>query len=205
MYLPSHFAESRPEVLQALIREHPLATLVTAGPGGLDANPIPLHLDAGAQGEVTLLGHVARANPVWRADGVEALAIFQGPQAYVSPSWYPGKREHGKVVPTWNYVTVVAHGSLIVHDDPVWTCALLERLTKQMESPRPVPWAMSDAPPGYLEKLIAQVVGVELRVERLQGKWKLSQNQPAENRAGVVAGLQADGEVAMAQAVAARD
>lgn len=205
MYLPSHFAETRPEILHALIRAQPLAALVTHGAAGLEANHLPLCLDIGPAGEAALLGHVARANPVWQIDGAEALAIFQGPQAYVSPSWYPGKREHGKVVPTWNYVTVHALGRLRIHDDPAWIRRLLDRLTAQMESPRAQPWAVSDAPADYIEKMVSMVVGVELRVERLVGKWKVSQNQPAANRAGVVAGLEATGEAgAMARAVQER-
>lgn len=202
MYLPCHFAESRPEALHALIRQFPLASLVTAGADGLDANPVPLHLEVGADGAVALLGHVARANPLWQLDGSAALAIFHGPQAYVSPSWYPSKREHGKVVPTWNYVTVHAHGVLRVHQDAAWIRGLLERLTLQMESPRAAPWAMSDAPADYLETMMAHVVGIELRVERLVGKWKTSQNQPAANRAGVADGLSADGQTSMARLVA---
>ena len=206
MYLPSHFAETRPEVLHALVRAQPLAVLVTHGAAGLEANHLPLLLDIGPSGEAALLGHVARANPVWRVEGVEALAIFQGPQAYVSPSWYPSKREHGKVVPTWNYVTVHAHGRLRVHDDPAWIRNLLDRLTTQMEAPRAEPWAVSDAPADYIEKTIAMVVGVELRVDRLEGKWKLSQNQPAANRAGVIKGLLANGEPeAAALALAMRE
>ena len=204
MYLPSHFAETRPEVLHALVRAQPLAVLVTHGAEGLEANHVPLLLDVGPAGETALLGHVARANPVWRLDGAEALAIFQGPQAYVSPSWYPSKREHGKVVPTWNYVTVHAYGRLRVHDDPAWLRRLLDRLTTQMEAPRAQPWAVGDAPADYLEKMISMVVGVELRVERLEGKWKVSQNQPAANRAGVIVGLDAMGgadEAAMAREI----
>lgn len=143
MYLPSHFKESRPEVLHALIRAQPLAALVSAGQAGLEANHIPLCLASGAAGELRLLGHVARANPMRQHDGAMAIAIFQGPQAYVSPSWYPSKRQNGKVVPTWNYVTVHAHGRLFIHDDPVWIRSLLERLTAQMEAPRAQPWALT--------------------------------------------------------------
>jgi len=209
VYLPSHFTETRPEVLYALIQAQPLAVLVTAGAAGLDANHLPLCLALDVAGEATLLGHVARANPLWRFAGaeLEALAIFQGPQAYVSPSWYPSKREHGKVVPTWNYVVVHAHGRLRIHDDPAWVRRLLDRLTAQMESPRAQPWAVSDAPHDYIEKMVAQVVGLELRVERLVGKWKVSQNQPAANRAGVIAGLEAErapGAEAMVREVRAR-
>jgi len=209
VYLPSHFTETRPEVLYALIQAQPLAVLVTAGAAGLDANHLPLCLALDVAGEATLLGHVARANPLWRFAGaeLEALAIFQGPQAYVSPSWYPSKREHGKVVPTWNYVTVHAHGRLHIHDDAAWVRRLLDRLTAQMESPRAQPWAVSDAPHDYIEKMVAQVVGLELRVERLVGKWKVSQNQPAANRAGVIAGLEAErapGAEAMVREVRAR-
>lgn len=191
MYIPTHFEEPRVEVMHELIRAQPLATLVTMTPGGLDANPIPLHLVADPQPFGTLRGHVARANPVWRelARDVEALAIFHGPNAYVTPSWYPTKKEHGRAVPTWNYAAVHACGTLRIIDDAAWLRAQLEELTAQHEAAFAEPWAVRDAPPGYIKKLIGAIVGIEIVITKLSGKWKMSQNQPAQNRAGVIQGL----------------
>lgn len=206
MYLPTHFSENRTEVMHELIRACPLAVLVTIGSRGLEANHIPFYLHLIEGGSAALLGHVARANPVWNLGSSNtALAIFQGPSSYIRPGWYPSKKEHGKVVPTWNYIAVHVQGTLKSHHDPQWIRAQLERLTNQMESTRAKPWSLADAPSDYLDKLIANVVGIELTVDRLVGKWKLSQNQPEANRAGVVAGLEADGDstsVEMARLVA---
>ena len=191
MYLPTHFAQPDVDTLHALMRAHPLATLVTLGAQGLDANPVPLMwVDDGTPHGV-LRGHVARANPVWReaAPGAEALAIFHGPNAYISPSWYPSKRETGKVVPTWNYAVVHARGALRVIDDAAWLRGLVETLTRTHEAGMPQPWAVGDAPPDYIARMLGAIVGIELALTSLQGKWKTSQNQPAANRAGVVEGL----------------
>jgi transcriptional regulator len=209
MYVPSHFSETQPEAMHDLIHAYPLATLVTMGVNGLEANHIPLGLEVSASGLATLSGHMARANPAWNEAGEihGALAIFQGPASYISPNWYPTKQEHGKVVPTWNYVAVHAHGTLKFHTDPAWIRAQLERLTHQMESAQPHPWAVSDAPPDFTAKLIEHVVGIELVVERLVGKWKVSQNQPAMNQAGVIQGLESTGgmaDLAMARIVGER-
>lgn len=195
MYIPSHFAEPRVDVLHQLVRAHPLATLVTLSSSGLNANHIPLHLSPEPSPLGTLRGHVARANPLWRdsVEGVETLAIFQGPDAYISPSWYPTKLETGKGVPTWNYAVAHAYGTLRVMDDPAWLRPHLEALTGQNEARFPEPWHVDDAPPDYLEKMIGAVVGIEIVITRLSGKWKVSQNQPAVNQAGVVAGLRASG------------
>jgi transcriptional regulator len=206
MYLPAHFAESRVEVLQALMRARPFATLVTQGTNGPDANHLPLHLDANASPRGTLVGHVARANPLWRdADGTGVLAIFHGPQAYVTPSWYPTKREHGKVVPTWNYVVVHARGRLRVVDDAAWLRRQLGLLVDSHESGFDTPWRVADAPPDYIDKMLAAIVGIEIEITELTGKWKLSQNQPEANRVGVVAGLRGEESaeaIAMADLVA---
>lgn len=195
MYLPSHFEESRVEVLHDLIRAHPFATLVTLSSGGINANHIPLHLSQEPGRFGTLRGHVARANPMWSdlVQDVEALAIFQGPESYITPSWYPTKREHGKVVPTWNYVVVHAYGSLRVIDDPAWLRSQLEALTAQHEASFSDPWSISDAPREFTDRLIGAIVGIELVITRLTGKWKVSQNQPARNQAGVVSGLKERG------------
>jgi len=193
MYIPAHFAEPKIEVMHDLIRAHPLSTLVTLSSGGLDANHLPLHLSDKPAPLGTLRGHVARANPLWRdfAQEVEVLAIFQGPASYITPSWYPTKAETGKVVPTWNYAAVHAHGKLRVLDDAAWLRAHLAALTAHNEMPFPEPWQPSDAPPDYIEKLMAAIVGIEIVITRLSGKWKTSQNQPPQNQAGVVRGLEA--------------
>lgn len=203
MYLPAHFEEERPEILHALMRERPFATLVTQGPDGPRADHLPLYLTP----EGMLQGHVARANPVWReAAAGEALAIFHGPQAYVSPSWYPTKREHGRAVPTWNYVVVHARGQLRAIEDPAWLRMQLDSLVDQHEAGLAEPWRVADAPADYIEKMLAAIVGIEIAITSLGGKWKLSQNQPAANRAGVVSGLRARGgadELQVAALVAA--
>lgn len=207
MYIPTHFDQPRIEVLHELIRARPLATLVTLSAGGLVANHIPLLLaaDAGALG--TLRGHVARSNPIWSdfAKDVEVLAIFHGPDAYITPSWYPTKAETGKVVPTWNYAVAHAYGALRAIDDAAWLRAHLETLTAHHEAAFPAPWHLSDAPREFAEKLIGAVIGIEIVVARLSGKWKLSQNQPPQNRAGVIRGLRASGSaesLAMAELLA---
>ena len=195
MYLPAHFEESRPEVLAQLVSRHPLGLLVTqSADGALAADPIPWLLDVDADGTRMLRGHVARANPVWReARGdIDALVVFQGPQAYVSPSLYPSKAEHGKVVPTWNYIMVQARGRFEPMDDAAWTLALVTRLTQRHESARAAPWAVGDAPADYVDRMLGMIVGVQLRVALMTGKWKTSQNRSAADRAGVRAGLQAD-------------
>jgi transcriptional regulator len=191
MYVPPAFAESRIEVLRGLIQAHPLGTLVTLGADGLTANHLPFEHDPHPAPFGTLRGHVARANPVWRdvSAEVEALAIFQGPQAYITPSWYPTKQETGKVVPTFNYVVVHAHGPLTVIEDATWLRALLERLTDRHEAGRPAPWKVADAPEEFIAGLLHAIVGLELPVTRLVGKWKVSQNRPAADRDGVVRGL----------------
>lgn len=209
MYLPKHFDEPRVDVMHGLMRAHPLATLVTLSSNGLDANHIPLQLAAGASPFGTLQGHIARANPLRQEINgkIDVLAIFQGPDAYISPSWYATKKATGKAVPTWNYAVVHAHGTLRVIDDAAWLRAQLEALTAHNEATFAHPWAVSDAPRDYTEKMIAAVVGIEIEITRLTGKWKVSQNQPAENRAGVIEALHSDGgdnATAMAALIEAR-
>jgi transcriptional regulator len=191
MYVPGHFEETRPEVLGRLIHDHPLAALVTLGRDGLSANHIPLELDPRPAPLGTLRGHVARANPVWRdfSRDVEVLAIFQGPQAYISPAWYETKKETGKVVPTYNYIVVHAYGPLRIVEDRAWLRALVERLTNRHEAARPEPWKVTDAPAGYIEQMLGAIIGVEIPLTRLVGKWKVSQNRPAVDRDGVVSAL----------------
>jgi transcriptional regulator len=197
MYLPKHFEETNVETLHQLIRAHPLGALVTLTPGGLDANHIPFEVDPGPGPFGTLRGHVARANPVWReAAGAETLVLFQGTETYISPAWYPSKQETAKVVPTWNYVVVHAHGPLRVIDDRDWLRAFVSRLTDRHEAARQDPWKVTDAPADYIETMLGAIVGVEIPIARLTGKWKASQNRPASDRAGVVAGLQQRGDAA---------
>ena len=192
MYLPSHFEETRPEVLHALVRDHPLATLVTQTAQGLEANHIPLYLRVHSDASASLVGHVARSNPLWRETdlAVPVLAVFQGPQHYISPSWYATKHEHGKVVPTWNYAVVHVRGTLQVRDNAAWILQQMKELTAQQEAPLPRPWKVDDAPVDYTERLLAAVVGIEIPVATLAGKWKVSQNQPPVNQATVVQALQ---------------
>lgn len=190
MYLPKHFEQSDPDALHALMRAHPLAMLVSTGDDGVTADHLPLEFDAETS---TLRGHVARANPLWRhADGQTVLAVFRGPEAYVSPSWYPSKVEHHKVVPTWNYAVVHAHGTLQALDDAPWLHALVSRLTAHREGSRPQPWAVDDAPADYVQQMLRAIVGIQIPVTRLVGKWKVSQNRSAADREGVAEGLAAD-------------
>ena len=191
MYLPSHFEEQRVEVLHQLIREHPLGTLVTLDAKGLNANHIPFEIDPEPEPWGTLLGHVARANPVWRdfSRTVEALVIFLGAQSYVTPSWYQTKSTTGEVVPTYNYLAVHAQGSLTIHQERDWLRGFVTRLTNRFEAGRAAPWQVSDAPAAFIEKQLGAIVGIEIPLTRLIGKWKVSQNRPAADRAGVVRGL----------------
>ena len=193
MYVPAHFAETRTSVLHELIRAHPLATLVTWDGGALTANHIPMEVVAG--GELGVLrGHVARGNPVWKAHRpeVDAMAVFQGPDDYITPSYYATKRETGKVVPTWNYAVVHVHGPLRIIEDAAWLRALVEQLTDRHEADLPAGdarWKVSDAPEDFITGLLKAIVGVELPIARIEGKWKVSQNRPEADRAGVADGL----------------
>ncbi|HMH18435.1 MAG TPA: FMN-binding negative transcriptional regulator [Burkholderiales bacterium] len=196
MYTPSHFEETRVAVLHQLIREHALATFVTLGPEGLNANHIPFEIDPEPAPFGTLRGHVARSNPVWRdfSKDIEALLVFQGPQAYITPSWYPTKKETGKVVPTYNYIVVHAYGPLRPIEDRVWLRNLVERLTNRYEAARVEPWKITDAPADYIETMLGAIVGIEIPVTRLVGKWKASQNRPPVDRKGVISGLNEIGD-----------
>jgi transcriptional regulator len=191
LYLPAFFKESRIEVLHAMMRARPLATLVTICDSGLVANHIPVETLSEPAPHGLVRGHIARANPLWREyrAGAEVLAIFHGPQAYISPSFYPSKQQTGEVVPTWDYAVVHARGTLRFVQDALWLRDLVTRLTDAHEAPRRAPWKVTDAPPPYIEKMLSQIVGFELSIVAMTGKWKLSQNHPAANRQGVVDGL----------------
>lgn len=204
MYIPEQFEEVRVDVMHELIRAHPLATLVTHSSSGLNANHIPLHLSESPLPYGTLQGHIARANPLLGeiAEGVETLAVFHGPDAYITPSWYATKKETGKVVPTWNYAVVHAYGFLRVVDKASWLRAQLDALTNHQEAPLPEPWTTSDAPVDHIERIMAAIVAVEMVITKMIGKWKVSQNQPTKNQAGVITGLKASG-VATSEAMAA--
>ena len=195
MYIPKPFEEPRVEVMHELVRAYPLATLVTHPASGLNANHIPLHLSESPAPLGTLQGHIARANPLFGeiAGGIETLAVFHGPDSYISPSWYATKQETGKVVPTWNYAVVHAHGVLRIVDNASWLRAQLNALTGHNEASFPEPWSVSDAPPDYIEKIMTAIVGVEMVITKLLGKWKVSQNQPMQNQLGVISGLKASG------------
>jgi transcriptional regulator len=194
MYNPPHFEETRREVLHGLVVAQPLGTLVTLTAAGLDANHIPFELNASDGPHGTLRAHVARNNRVWQdfSRDHDVLVIFQGPSAYITPSWYETKKETGKVVPTYNYCVVHAHGPLIVRDDREWLHAMVTRLTTRFEAGRPAPWAVADAPDDFIEKQLAAIVGIEIPIARLAGKWKVSQNRPPADRAHVEAGLRGE-------------
>lgn len=184
MYLPSHFQESRVAELHALMRKHPLGALVTRGVSGLEANHVPFAVDGPPGPNGKLRCHVARANGVWRdlSHEREVLVIFQGPDAYVSPSVYEDKPKHGKVVPTWNYAVVHAYGTAQVVHDRAWLRQLLADLTNAQEASRAEPWALEDAPPDFVDKMVEAIVGIEVQITRLTGKWKMSQNRSATDR-----------------------
>jgi transcriptional regulator len=207
MYLPTLFREDDIERCHALIRDNPLGLLVSSSADDVQANPVPFLLTLAANGKTLLQCHVARANPQWRhiEGGASVLAIFQGDDSYVSPSWYASKRAHGKVVPTWNYAMVQARGSATIHEDAEWLRAQITALTASHEDKRPTPWQVSDAPHTFIEAQMRGIVGIEIVVEQLTGKWKVSQNRSEADRAGVIDGLRAEGDDAMAEMVGGRE
>jgi transcriptional regulator len=193
MYVPRHFKEDDIGKLQQYIRDYGFGLLVVADDDGIEANHVPFHLASEQNGPLGQLQcHLARSNLAWKRlhDGARVLAVFQGPDAYVSPSWYETKAETGRVVPTWNYLAVHAEGSARIIEDPKWLKHHLNRLTDQHESGRSNPWSVDDAPTDFTERLVAAIVGVEIKIETLTGKLKASQNQPEKNRASVKAGLE---------------
>jgi len=207
VYLPQHYEETRKEELHRIIAEYPFGALVVRGPNGLDANHIPfeLHMDKGAQGH--LLAHVARANPVWKemADGSEALVIFRGADAYISPNWYPSKHEQHKQVPTWNYRVVHVHGRLRIRDDEKFVRGVVARLTRVHEAGTGAakPWKMTDSSPEYIDHLLTLIVGLEVEIAKMVGKWKLSQNKEARDRTNAADELRKRGEQEISAAMQA--
>ena len=195
MYVPEHFRETRIEVLQGFVEQHPLATLVAMTPQGLTANHIPLQSQLAAAGGGVLRGHVARANSLWRELSPDApvLAIFSGADAYISPNWYASKAEHGKVVPTWNYAAVHVSGRIRFIEDAAWLRGFVAALTDTYEAKHTRPWHVSDAPPDYIEGMLRAIIGFEIQIAGIAGKFKGSQNRAAADRAGVDAALRSAG------------
>jgi transcriptional regulator len=205
VYIPPLHKEDRTEILQDAIRAAGLATLVTLTPDGLIASHVPMLLDPDPAPYGTLLGHIARPNPQAKGavPGTEALAIFLGPDAYITPSWYETKRQTAKVVPTWNYVAIHAYGPIEFFNDRDRLLDIVTRLTNRQESSRAEPWAVTDAPPDFIDVMLKGIVGFALPLTRLEGKWKMSQNRPAEDRAGVVEGLTEQGREEVAALITA--
>jgi transcriptional regulator len=195
MYIPKHHEETRAEVLDRLMRSQPLASLVTVGSSGLFATHLPLVLHRQDDQHALLRGHLSRANRQWKefSHETDALAIFSGPQHYITPSWYPEKAETGKVVPTWNYAVVHAYGPLKIIEDSKWLLEHLNSLTDTHEAALASPWSVADAPADFIASLARGIVGLEMRIERLEGKWKVSQNQSERTRASVAKELEALG------------
>jgi|HubBroStandDraft_1064217.scaffolds.fasta_scaffold56595_2 transcriptional regulator len=195
VYVPEHFRETRPEVLQRFLAQHPLATLAAMTPQGLSAHHLPLRAQLSGADSGVLRGHIARANTLWRelADGTPVLAIFTGPDAYVSPVWYPSRAQHGKVVPTWNYAAVHVDGTIRFIHEEAWLRQLVTELTDTYEAGRADRWRVSDAPADYIEAMLAAIVGFEITITRIVAKFKGSQNRPAADRAAVAAALRAEG------------
>ena len=190
MYIPPHFEEKDPETLRALVRAHPLGAWVT---NSLVVNHIPFLLKG-----ATLVGHVSRANDVWKSLQGESVVIFQGPEAYITPSWYAAKKEHGKVVPTWNYAVVHVHGTPRAIEDRDWLLGLVTELTDTHEARETKPWKVTDAPADYVQAQLKGIVGIEIGIRAMVGKWKASQNRSAADRAGVVEGLRERGDAGSA-------
>jgi transcriptional regulator len=191
MYLPQLFEEKRLDILHSFVRDHPFGALVVLSANGLEANHLPFEIDAASGPFGTLHCHVSRANPVWRnfSPDTEALAIFQGPNTYITPTWYPSKQETGKDVPTWNYIVVHARGPMRVIDDVHHVRAHLEKLVAKNEKGRPHPWQITDAPEDYVNKQLSLIVGIEIPLASLVGKWKLGQNRQMRDRHGMLQGL----------------
>lgn len=207
MYTPAHFAETRPEALHRIMREHPLGMLVTHTSAGLDADHIPFELDVSAGTQGALIAHVARANTLWQRcpTGTPVMVVFRGEQAYISPNWYPSKHESHRQVPTWNYEVVHAHGTLTVHDDERFVRRVVAQLTRRHEATEPKPWKMGDSSPEYIDTMLRNIVGLEVTLTSLVGKVKLSQNREVRDRMGAADTLDSRGHTALAQAMRQAD
>jgi len=203
MYVPAHFAETRPQELARIIRTHPLGVLVTHDADGLDANHIPFEFDPEAGTHGMLTAHVARANPLWQRcqTGSPVLVVFRGAEGYVSPNWYPSKHETHRQVPTWNYEVVHAHGLLTIRDDERFVRGVVARLTRQHEASEARPWKMSDSTPEFIDSMLRSIVGIEVAITSLIGKRKLSQNREERDRLGAAETLQARGHTELAQSM----
>ena len=203
MYIPRHFEESRQEVLHALMAAHPLGTLITHSEDGLDANHLPFELDAKVGAKGLLRAHVARNNPVWQSidSGEKVLVVFRAENAYISPNWYPSKEGTGKHVPTWNYQVVHAHGNITIRDDEKYVRGLVARLTRKHEAHESKPWKMGDAPQDYIDTMLKSIVGLEVEITGLAGKFKLSQNREVPDRINAGMVLQGKGSSVLGQAM----
>lgn len=199
MYVPSHFEESRSELLHGLIAAHPLGVLITHGSEGLDANHLPFEIDVSIGDHGVLRTHVARNNPLWQSlgNGDEVLVVFRAEDAYISPNWYPSQIESGKQVPTWNYRVVHAHGRITIHDDEKQVRGIVARLTRTHEASQPVPWKMGDAPQGHIDSMLKSIVGIEIAITRLIGKFKLSQNREVRDQINAGKILIEQGDIAL--------
>jgi transcriptional regulator len=205
MYLPNHFTEAREEELIRTIAAYPFGSLVAIGPHGMDANHIPFFPEQGQDGRWTLLAHVARANALWKEaqEGQEVLVIFRADDAYISPNWYPSKHDFHKQVPTWNYRVVNVHGRLFVRDDPRFVRGVVARLTKTHEAQAgdPKPWKMTDSSPEFIDQMLGNIVGIEVEITRMEGKWKLSQNREERDRTNAAEELRKRGDDDLAAAM----
>ena len=203
MYIPAHFLIKNPQDIHTIIREHPLGALVTLGPDGLDANHIPFELDPSHGAHGLLTAHVARANPVWQQcqDGADVLVIFRGNESYISPNWYPSKHETHRQVPTWNYEVVHVHGRLTVMDEEKFVRGVVARLTREHEASEPRPWKMGDSPPEYIAQMLKAVVGIQVEIQRIEAKAKLSQNREARDRLNAADTLLTKGAEALGKAM----
>ncbi|QQE09816.1 FMN-binding negative transcriptional regulator [Cupriavidus sp. ISTL7] len=203
MYIPSHFEVQDVEALHRLIREHPFGMLVTHGTNGLDANHLPFEVDLSAGTNGTLRAHVARANPVWQhaGNGDEVMVVFRAEDGYITPTWYPSKHESHKQVPTWNYRVVHAHGRIAIRDEERYVRGVVARLTRAHEASQPAPWKMTDAPADYIDTMLKAIVGIEIDITRLIGKFKLSQNRELRDKLGAAEALKQQGDAALGQAM----
>ena len=203
MYIPPHFAIKDPQVMHRIMGEHPLGVLVTSSTSGLDANHIPFEFDPSAGKMGVLMGHVARANPLWQQclQGADVMVIFRGDETYISPNWYPSKHETHRQVPTWNYEVVHVFGRLTVREDEKFMRGVVARLTRTHEAQEPKPWKMGDSAPDYIDGMLKAIVGIEIAIERFEGKSKLSQNRETRDLQGAVNKLREQGKTTIAQAM----